>query len=117
MSPSACETLCVPSKNGMSVSHNHVELLHSSPAVFQGQMFCGFFLIEPLISNEIRRQLLFGRKAMTNIDSVLKKQRHHFTDKGLYSQSEAFPVVVYICGSWTISVFVQYHAVFMTTAL
>ena len=58
-------------------------------------------------SHEIRRQLLFGRKAMTNLDSVLKskditlptkvcivkprqcikKQRHHLADKGLYSQS------------------------------
>ena len=36
-------------------------------------------------SHEIRRQLLLGRKAMTNLDSV-KKQRHHFADKGPYSQ-------------------------------
>ena len=32
-------------------------------------------------SHEIRRQLFLGRKAMTNLDSV-KKQRHHFADKG-----------------------------------
>ena len=38
-------------------------------------------------SCEIKRQLLLGRKAMTNLDSVLKKQRHHFADKGPYSQS------------------------------
>ena len=31
---------------------------------------------------EIKRRLLLGRKAMTNLDSVLKKQRHHFADKG-----------------------------------
>ena len=37
-------------------------------------------------SHEIRRQLLLGRKAMTNLDSVLKKQRHHFADKGPHSQ-------------------------------
>ena len=36
-------------------------------------------------SNEIRRWSLFGRKAMTKLDSVLKKQRHHFADKGPYS--------------------------------
>ena len=37
------------------------------------------------------RRLLLGRKAMTNLDSVLKKkQRHHFTKKGLYSQSYGF---------------------------
>ena len=38
-------------------------------------------------SLKIKRCLLFGRKAMTNIDSIIKKQRHHFADKGLYSQS------------------------------
>ena len=36
-------------------------------------------------SHEIRRRLLLGRKAMTNLDSLLKKQRHHFADKCLYS--------------------------------
>ena len=37
-------------------------------------------------SHEIKRRLLLGRKAMTNLNTVLKS-RHHFTDKGLYSQS------------------------------
>ena len=39
---------------------------------------------------------------MTNLDSVLKNQRHYFADKGLYSQSYGFPVVMYGCESWTI---------------
>ena len=38
-------------------------------------------------SHEIKRCLLLGRKAITNL---LKKQRHHFADKGLYSQSYGF---------------------------
>ena len=37
-------------------------------------------------SHEVRRQLLLGRKAMTNLDSVLKKQRNHFADKGPHCQ-------------------------------
>ena len=41
-------------------------------------------------SHEIKRRLLLGRKAMTNLDSVLKKQRHHLADKGPYSQSYRF---------------------------
>ena len=41
-------------------------------------------------SHEIRRQLLLGRKAMTNLDSILKSKRHHFADKGLYSQRYNF---------------------------
>ena len=50
-------------------------------------------------SHEIRRHLLFGRKAMTSLESLSEtsetstgtKQRHHFADKGLYSQSYGFP--------------------------
>ena len=41
-------------------------------------------------SHEIKRCLLFGRNAMTNLDSVLKKQRHYFSNKDLYSQSYGF---------------------------
>ena len=38
-------------------------------------------------SHEIRRWLPLGRKAMTSLDKWVKKQRHHFANKGLYSQS------------------------------
>ena len=38
-------------------------------------------------SHEIKRCLLLGRKAMTNLDSILKKQRRYFADKGPSSQS------------------------------
>ena len=41
-------------------------------------------------SHEIKRHLLLGRKAMKNLDSILKKQRHHFADKNPYSQSYSF---------------------------
>ena len=41
-------------------------------------------------SHEIQRRLLLGRKAMANLDNILTKQRHHFTNKGLYSQSYGF---------------------------
>ena len=40
-------------------------------------------------SHEIKRCLLLGRKAMTNLDSILKK-RHYFADKGMSSQSCGF---------------------------
>ena len=40
-------------------------------------------------SHEIKRCLLLGRKAMTNLDSILKS-RHYFADKGLSSQSHGF---------------------------
>ena len=55
------------------------------------QVVTDFLLLDSKItadgdcSHEIRRRLLFGRKAMTNLDSVLKN-RHYSADKGLYSQ-------------------------------
>ena len=39
--------------------------------------------------NEIKRHLLLGRKALTNLDSILKSI-HHFANKGLYSLSYGF---------------------------
>ena len=41
-------------------------------------------------SHEIKRCLLLGRKTMKNLDSILKKQRHHFVNKSPYSQSNSF---------------------------
>ena len=41
-------------------------------------------------SHEIKRRLLLGRKAMTNLDNILKKQRHYFVNKGPSSQSYGF---------------------------
>ena len=41
-------------------------------------------------SHEIKRCLLLGRKAVTNLDSLLKNQRHYFANKGLSSQGYSF---------------------------
>ena len=41
-------------------------------------------------SHEIKRHLLLERKAVTNLDSLIKKHRSHFVDKGPYSQSYGF---------------------------
>ena len=41
-------------------------------------------------SHEIKRRLLLGRKAMTNLDSILKSGDTYFADKGPYSQSYGF---------------------------
>ena len=42
-------------------------------------------------SGEIERHLLFERKTMTNLNSILKKQIHYFADEGPSSQSYVFP--------------------------
>ena len=41
-------------------------------------------------SHEIKRRLLLGRKVMTNLDNILKKQRHYFVNKGPSSQGYGF---------------------------
>ena len=52
-------------------------------------------------SHEIKRHLLLGRKAMTNLDSI-KKQRHYFANKGPSSQGYGFSSGMYGCESWTV---------------
>ena len=42
-------------------------------------------------SHEIRRGFLLGRKAMTNVDSSVEKQKHYSDDKALYNQGCGFP--------------------------
>ena len=41
-------------------------------------------------SHEIKRCLLLGRKVMTSLNSILKKQRHYVANKGLFGQSYGF---------------------------
>ena len=41
-------------------------------------------------SHKIKRRLLLGRKSMSNLDSILKKLRHYFADKGPYNQGYGF---------------------------
>ena len=52
-------------------------------------------------SHEIRRQLLLGRKAMTNLDSVLKSRDIILLKKVHIVKAMVFPVVMYGCESWT----------------
>ena len=53
-------------------------------------------------SHEIKRHLLLGRKAMTNIDSVLKSRDITLLTKVHIVKAMVFPVVMYGCESWTI---------------
>ena len=53
-------------------------------------------------SHEIKRRLLLGRKAMTNLDSVLKSRDITLPTKVCPVKVMVFPVVMYGCESWTI---------------
>ena len=53
-------------------------------------------------SHEIKRCLLFGRKAMTNLDSILKSRDITLPTDVRLVKALFFPVVMYRCESWTI---------------
>ena len=53
-------------------------------------------------SHEIKRHLLLGRKAMTNLDDVLKSKDITLSTKVHIVKAMVFPVVMYGCESWTI---------------
>ena len=53
-------------------------------------------------SHEMKRCLLFGRKVMTNLDSILKSRDITLPTKGCLVKAMVFPVVMYGCKSWTV---------------
>ena len=53
-------------------------------------------------SHEIKRCLLLGRKAMTNLDSILKSRDITLPTKVRLVKAMVFPVVMYGCERWTI---------------
>ena len=53
-------------------------------------------------SNEIKRFLVLGRKAMTNLDSILKSRDITLPSKVHTVKAMVFPLVMYRCESWTI---------------
>ena len=53
-------------------------------------------------SHDIKRLLFFGRKVMTNLDSILKSKDITLSTKVHLVKAMVFPVVMYACESWTI---------------
>ena len=54
-------------------------------------------------SHEIKRHLILGRKAMTNLDSILKSRNNTLPTEVCVVKAMVFPVVMYRCKSWTIN--------------
>ena len=65
-------------------------------------------------SHEIKTYLLLGRKAMTNLDSVLKSRDVTLLTKVHIVKAMVFPIVMYECGSWTINKAEQQRMDFQT---
>ena len=59
-------------------------------------------IVDSDYSHEIKRCLLLGRKAMTNLDSILKSRDLTLLTKVCIVKAVVFPVVMYGCESWTI---------------
>ena len=83
-------------KSGLKFNIQKTKIMASGPITswqIDGETVTNFILGGSKIiadgdcSHEIKRCLLLGRKVMTNLDSILKKQRHYFVNKGPYSQS------------------------------
>ena len=66
-------------------------------------IFLGSKIIaDGVCSHEIKRRLLLGRKVMTNLDSILKSRDITSSTKVRLVKAMVFPVVMYVCESWTI---------------
>ena len=53
-------------------------------------------------SHETKRRLLLGRKVLTNLDSIVKSRDITLSAKVCLVKAMVFPVVMYVCESWTI---------------
>ena len=65
-------------------------------------LLCSKTTVDGDCSHEIRRRLLIGRKALTNLDNVLKSRDVTVLTKVHIVNAMIFPVVMYGCESWTI---------------
>ena len=59
-------------------------------------------MVDSDCSHEIKRHLLLGRKAITNLDSILKTKDISLPTKAHIVKAIVFPAVMYGCESWTI---------------
>ena len=62
----------------------------------------GVIIVDGDRNHEIKRHLLFGRKVMTNLDSMFKSRDITLPTKVCLVKAMVFPVVMYGCESWTI---------------
>ena len=75
------------------------------PVVARGLSSCGSWALEHRLyrcSQEIKRCLLLGRKAMTNLGGILKNREITLPIKVPIVKAVVFPVIMYGCESWTI---------------
>ena len=98
-------------KVGLKLNIQKTKIMASGPITsckWMGKQWQTFIFLGSKItadgdcSHEIRRHLLLGRKAMTNLGSILKRRDITMSTKVCLVKAMACPVVMYGCESWTI---------------
>ena len=100
-------------KVGLNLNIQNMKIMASSPITSMQidgetmQTVKDYFLGSKITADgdcghEIKRHLLLGRKAMTNLDSVLKSRGITLPMKVCLVKAMVFPVVMYRCESWTL---------------
>ena len=98
-------------KAGLKLNIQKTKIMASGPITswqVDGESVTDFIFLGSKItadgdsSHEIKRHLFLGRKAMTNLDSILKSRDTTLLTKVCLVNTMFFPVVMYECESWTI---------------
>ena len=98
-------------KVGLKLNIQKMKIMASGPITSwqtDGETVADFIFLGSKItadgdcSHELKRHLLFGRKVMTNLDSIFKSRDITFPTKVRLVKAMVFPVVMYECESWTI---------------
>ena len=98
-------------KAGLKLNIQKAKIMASSPIIagqIEGETMTNFIFLGSKItadgdhSHEIKRHLLLGRKAITNIDRILKSRDITLPTKICLVKAMVFPIVIYGCESWTI---------------
>ena len=98
-------------KVGLKLNIQKTKIMTSGPITswqIDGETVTDFIFLGSKItedggcSHEIKRHLLLGRKAITNLDSILKSKNITLLTKVCLVKAMVFPVVMYQCESWTV---------------
>ena len=98
-------------KVGLKLNIQKTKIMASGPITsfeIDGETVSDFIFLGSKItvdgdfSHEIKRPLLHGRKAMTNLDSILKSRDITLPSKARLVKAMVFPVVMYGCENWTV---------------
>ena len=89
-------------KVGLKLSIQKMKIMANRGGNRQTFFLCSKITADGDCSHEIKRYLLLGRKAMTNLDSIFKSRDITLPTKVHLVKTMIFPVVMYGCESWTI---------------